>query len=70
MPKPRPFRVPMAYVIAGRDQALTNIVNTWIELKRKDGTIDELFTHWILGQNAQPHQPRWSVVRDVLHWVH
>ena len=42
------------------------MVNTWIELKRKDGTIDELFAHWILGQNVAPTQPRWSIVDDVL----
>ena len=69
VPKPRPFKVPLAYVIAGRDSALTDVVNTWIELKRKDGTIDELFAHWILGEDNKPREPRWSVIRDVLHWV-
>jgi Na+/H+-dicarboxylate symporter len=68
VPKPRPFKVPLAYVIAGRDSAMTTVVNTWIELKRKDGTIDQLFAHWILGQDNTPKEPRWSVVDDVLHW--
>jgi len=45
VPKPRPFKVPLAYIIAGRDAEMTSMVNTWIELKRKDGTIDELFAH-------------------------
>ena len=69
VPKPRPFKVPLAYVIAGRDDAMAAMVNTWIELKRKDGTIDELFAHWILGQNAAPAQPRWSVLDALLHRV-
>jgi Na+/H+-dicarboxylate symporter len=69
VPKPRPFKVPLAYVIAGRDAAMTSLVNTWIELKRKDGTIDGLFNHWILGQDDRAKPPRWSIVRDVLHWV-
>ena len=69
VPKPRPFKVPLAYIIAGRDAEMTSMVNTWIELKRKDGTIDELFAHWILGQDSAPKSPRWSVMRDVLHWV-
>jgi ABC-type amino acid transport substrate-binding protein len=68
VPKPRPFKIPLAYVIAGRDDALADVVNTWIDLKRKDGTIDDLFEHWILGRNAAPHQRRWSVLDDVLHW--
>src|SRR5262249_48256070 len=69
VPKPRPFKVPLAYVIAGRDADLASVVNTWIELKRKDGTIDALFGHWILGRDDSAKSPRWSVSRDVLHWV-
>jgi Na+/H+-dicarboxylate symporter/ABC-type amino acid transport substrate-binding protein len=68
VPKPRPFKVPLAYVIAAHDGPMVSMVNTWIELKRKDGTIDQLFAHWILGQNAASRRPRWSVMRDVLHW--
>jgi Na+/H+-dicarboxylate symporter/ABC-type amino acid transport substrate-binding protein len=69
VPRPRPFKVPLAYVIADRDAALTSVINTWIELKRKDGTIEELFAHWILGRDDAPREPRWSVIRNVLHWV-
>ena len=68
IPRPRPFRVPLAYVIADRDAAMTAMVNTWIEQKRKDGTIERLFSYWILGQNSAPRQPRWSVMRNVLGW--
>jgi Na+/H+-dicarboxylate symporter/ABC-type amino acid transport substrate-binding protein len=68
VPGPRPSKVPLAYVIAGRDQALAELVNAWIDLKRKDGTIDELFSHWILGRQAGQRQRRWSVLDDVLHW--
>jgi ABC-type amino acid transport substrate-binding protein len=66
VPKPRPFNVPLAYVIAGRDSALTSLVNSWIELKRKDGTIDDLFAYWILGQDSTPKVRRWSVIDNVL----
>jgi hypothetical protein len=48
---------------------LATFVNTWIELKRKDGTIDALYKYWILGQNAAPKGPRWSIMRNVLHWT-
>src|SRR4051794_12138816 len=66
VPKPRPLRVPLAYVIAGRDRAMAAMVDTWIELKRRDGTIDALFAHWILGQDATSKPPRWSVVDNLL----
>jgi Na+/H+-dicarboxylate symporter/ABC-type amino acid transport substrate-binding protein len=68
VPKPRPFKVPLAYIVAGGDAPMLAMLNTWIELKRKDGTIDELFAHWILGRDSSPKRPRWSVIDDVLHW--
>jgi ABC-type amino acid transport substrate-binding protein len=68
IPKPGLVKVPLGYVIAGRDAALARVIDTWIDLKRKDGTIDELFAHWILGRSATPHQRRWSVIDDVLRW--
>jgi Na+/H+-dicarboxylate symporter/ABC-type amino acid transport substrate-binding protein len=69
VPKPRPQKVPLAYVVAGRDRDMSALLDAWIDLKRKDGTIDELFAHWILGQQTTPKEPRWSVVRNVLHLV-
>jgi ABC-type amino acid transport substrate-binding protein len=66
VPKPRLYKVPLAYVIAGRDTEFTAMVNTWVELVRKHGTIDELFAHWILGQDSRPKQPRWSILDNVL----
>jgi Na+/H+-dicarboxylate symporter/ABC-type amino acid transport substrate-binding protein len=69
VPEPGLIKVPLAYAIARHDQTFASFVNTWIDLKRKDGTIDRLYRYWILGQNAAPAKPRWSIVRDVLHWV-
>jgi len=68
VPKPRPFKVPLAYVVAGGDIEMAALINTWIELKRKDGTIDALFEHWILGRDSRPKRPRWSLIDDVLRW--
>jgi ABC-type amino acid transport substrate-binding protein len=69
VPGPDPIRVPLAYPIGKRDAALARYVNTWIALKRKDGTFDAAYRHWILGHDATPDRPRWSIVRDVLHWM-
>jgi ABC-type amino acid transport substrate-binding protein len=69
VPEPGLVKVPLAYAIARHDQAFASFVNTWIDLKRKDGTIDRLYRYWILGQNAAAARPRWSIIRDVLHWV-
>jgi Na+/H+-dicarboxylate symporter/ABC-type amino acid transport substrate-binding protein len=69
VPGPNPIRVPLAFPIGKRDERFASFVNTWIALKRRDGTLDAAYKHWILGQDAAPRQPRWSIVRNVLHWV-
>lgn len=69
VPGPDPIRVPLAFPISRHDEAFASFVNTWIALKRKDGTIDTAYKYWILGQNAAPRRSRWSIVRDVLHWM-
>ena len=69
VPDAEPIRIPLAYPIARRDQPLAAFVNTWIALKRKDGTLEAVYKHWILGQNAGQVEPRWSIIRNVLHWV-
>ncbi|MEE8166499.1 MAG: cation:dicarboxylase symporter family transporter [Myxococcota bacterium] len=65
----RPVRWPISFPIAGRDEKLAAFVNKWIDLKKKDGTIQQVYDHWILGRTAERKGPRWSIVRDVLHWV-
>jgi hypothetical protein len=66
VPGPDPIKVPLAYPIGKRDEALARFVNTWIGLKRKDGTIDAAYKHWILGTDAAPRRPRWSILDNVL----
>jgi Na+/H+-dicarboxylate symporter/ABC-type amino acid transport substrate-binding protein len=69
VPEPSKIRLPLAYPLARDDQAFASFINTWIELKRKDGTIDALYEYWILGRSAQRPAPRWSVIRNVLRWT-
>jgi proton glutamate symport protein len=64
------WALPLVYPVGGGpDEPLLQVVDRWIELKRLDGTIDKLYDYWILGQQAESRGPRWSIVRDVLHWV-
>ena len=68
VPEPGIVKIPLAYPVARRDQELAQFVNTWVELKRRDGTIEALYGHWILGKQADKRQPRWSIMRNLLHW--
>jgi ABC-type amino acid transport substrate-binding protein len=69
VPGPEPMHVPLAFAIPRGEPGLATFLNTWIDLKRRDGTIDEMYRYWILGQNPAPPGPRWSIIRNVLHWV-
>jgi ABC-type amino acid transport substrate-binding protein len=42
----------MAYGIARGDRDLLDFVNIWIDLKKKDQTIQALYDYWILGRSA------------------
>jgi Na+/H+-dicarboxylate symporter len=66
IPQPDVLTVPLAYPLPRGDHDWINFINTWIELKKKDKTIASLYDYWILGKNAVPKQPRWSVIRNVL----
>ena len=63
------IRLPAAYAVPKGDVEMMEFVSNWIDLKRKDGTIDALYEYWMMGGAAKPRKPRWSVIRDVLGWV-
>jgi len=69
VPQPDVLAAPVAIGVARSADALADFINAWLRLKREDKTIDQLYRHWILGGGAEPREPRWSVIRDVLGWV-
>jgi hypothetical protein len=54
VPEPGIVKIPLAYPVARRDHDWASFLNTWIELKRRDGTIDALYGHWIMGNGVTP----------------
>jgi Na+/H+-dicarboxylate symporter/ABC-type amino acid transport substrate-binding protein len=69
IPYPVIIKIPLVYPLPVNDIKWKQYVDTWITLKIKDGTIDHVFKNWIEGEGAKPKEKRWSVIRDVLHWV-
>jgi ABC-type amino acid transport substrate-binding protein len=69
VPEGATIKIPLAYPVARRDAAFATFVDLFVDLQRKDGTLDALYAHWVLGHSSGAHQPRWSILRDVLHWV-
>jgi len=69
VPQPVILKIPLAYPVARHDLEFARFLGLWIDLKKKDGTIQSLYDHWILGKNAELPKKHWSVLRNVLHWV-
>jgi ABC-type amino acid transport substrate-binding protein len=65
VPQPGLIRIPLAYPLV-RDEEWRAFIAQWLELKRKDGTFDELYSYWILGRDAVEKRRRWSILDDVL----
>ncbi|MGB0837406.1 MAG: cation:dicarboxylate symporter family transporter [Flavobacteriaceae bacterium] len=66
--QPELIKIPTSYPMV-KDNSWELFVNTWLEMKEDDGTIEHLFHHWIEGKGAEIVEPRWSVIKDVLGWV-
>ncbi|NTS77651.1 cation:dicarboxylase symporter family transporter [Catenovulum sp. SM1970] len=60
---------PSAYAVAKHNYELLNFMNAWLALQKSSGELDKHYNYWILGENAVPKTPRWSIIKDVLGWV-
>jgi len=68
VPHPSLIRVPIGYATASSDTRMGQFVDSWIQLKRDDGTTERLFAYWFEGQDPPERTRRWSLARDVLGW--
>ena len=60
-----------AYPVKQDAYAFLRFINNWIQLKIQDKFYQKQYDYWILGKPSKniPPKPRWSVIRNVLHWV-
>jgi len=68
-PLPESVAIPVVYPVGYESNELIEYVNNWIILAAKQGKIDKLYDHWILGKQVTKPKKNWSVIKDVLHWV-
>lgn len=62
-------KLPLFYVIGNQDAEMREFLEHWVTLKQKDGTTQRYYDHWVLGKTNGQNEPRWSIMRDYLHWV-
>ncbi|MHC9538828.1 MAG: cation:dicarboxylase symporter family transporter [Vulcanimicrobiota bacterium] len=69
-PFPSSIAIPLVYPFLGKnDSMMDEYMDHWILIKTKDGTVHDAYNYWILGRGSQEKKHRWSIARDVLHWV-
>ncbi|MBM4082664.1 MAG: hypothetical protein FJ278_23360 [Planctomycetes bacterium] len=57
------------YLMPPNSSDLCQFVNHWLDMRRADGFLQALHDYWILGKPRPKIEPRWCILRDVLHWV-
>lgn len=69
VPFPEPILVPIAFPVPHASPRWKDFVNVSIELSKRDGASKRYFDYWVLGLDPPAaRRPRWSILRDVLHW--
>jgi proton glutamate symport protein len=59
-----------AYPVRIDSLKFLGFIDNWIALKIQDNFSQKQTDYWIMGKSSTaPKKPRWSIVRDVLHWV-
>lgn len=71
VPTPNVFVHDVAYPIPiGKgDYIFLEYLNHWLTLQQTSGVTAQQFDYWILGKTPSRKIPRWSIIRNVLHWV-
>ena len=71
VPEPGIVKIPLSYPIARHDQAFAAFINTWIDLKKKDGTLDSLYQvpGFSVSQTQGPRSAGQSFGTFFIGWI-
>ncbi|NCF18428.1 MAG: cation:dicarboxylase symporter family transporter [Haliea sp.] len=69
VPSPGGVEIPIVFALPNGDTKFRRFIDSWISTSVSFGVVAEAYEYWILGKEPIKRRQRWSVVRDVLHWV-
>jgi len=61
--------IPIVFGLPVSDATFVRFVDNWIQSSKALGVMDAAYDRWILGLETVDPRLRWSIIRDVLHWV-
>ena len=59
----------MAYLMPPNSGPFVTFINQWLDLQKASGFAQQMNDYWLQGKPRLDNQPRWSIIRNVLHWV-
>jgi ABC-type amino acid transport substrate-binding protein len=60
------YEIFYAYPVARENsQSFILLMNYWLKMQ----DLNSKYDYWVLGKRSEEVKPRWSIVRNVLHWV-
>ena len=59
----------LAYPVKKGEVQWAGFLNNFVTVEKESGAQAQQYEYWVTGKTAVPKSTRWSVVRDVLHWV-
>lgn len=59
----------LAYPIPMGDADWLTFLNSWLALKEQSGFKHTMTQYWLEGESIRKEPRRWSLIRNVLHWV-
>jgi len=69
VPEPDGVAVPRAFAVRPGELEWVRYLDEWVIQQNALNRIGPLHEYWIEGQGVTYRGQRWSVIRDVLHWV-
>jgi ABC-type amino acid transport substrate-binding protein len=70
-PSPSIGKDSVAYALNGSSPKFLNYLNQWLALKNSENFSTKQYDLWIDGKTeiAAPYEARWSIIRNVFHWI-
>ena len=71
VPDPLICQESFAYALPSKAERFLAFINLWLKLKKNEGFTKTQYDLWVLGKtkNSAHEEPRWSILRNVFHWV-
>jgi len=68
IPTPEIHR-PVGLAVRKNDGEWVRLLDRFLDFEEMDGTLLQLRKYWVEGEGTRDQEPRWCVLRDVLHWI-